>query len=151
MAVPALTACAGFLLAVLWMDLMFDTQARSRGPELDEQALESITAYYRRATTTSQPMGALIAAVMAILLAALGAEALLGDSPAWLFAVSAILGGGPIALALVRTIPNAVRLGRGTASPAERTRLARAVLCDHLVCTASLVAFLALWLIQSLN
>lgn len=151
MAGPILTACAGFLLAVLWMDLMFDTQARRRGADPDGPALDSITGYYRRATTDSQPMGALIAVVMLILLAVLGAEAVLGDSPEWLIAVSAVLAGGPIALALLRTVPNAVRLGRGTGSTAERTRLARSVLRDHILCAAGMAVFLALWLIRSLN
>ena len=114
-----LAATGGFLLAVLWMDLMFDSQARHRGAVLDQAVLESITGYYRRATTTSQPMGAVIAAVMMLLLAALGAEAVFGDSPGWLLGISAVLAGGPIALALLRTVPNAVRLGRRTGSPAE--------------------------------
>ncbi len=55
-------ACAGFLLAVLWMDLMFDVQVlRHRDAALPEPVLASIAAYYRRATTTSRPMGHLIA------------------------------------------------------------------------------------------
>jgi peptidoglycan/LPS O-acetylase OafA/YrhL len=69
-----LTACAGFLLAVLWMDLIFDSQVvphrNSAGP-LPEPVLESIAAYYHRATTTSRPMSRLIALVMVILLGAL--------------------------------------------------------------------------------
>ena len=37
------TAGAGFLLAVLWFDLMFDVQAlRTPGPELPEPVLASI-------------------------------------------------------------------------------------------------------------
>ncbi|MBV8966429.1 MAG: hypothetical protein JO191_09670, partial [Mycobacteriaceae bacterium] len=54
-----LTACAGFLLAVLWMDLIFDTQVvahdRAAG-ELPESVLASIASYYHRATTSSRPM-----------------------------------------------------------------------------------------------
>lgn len=55
MSVPILTACAGFLLAVLWMDLMFDSQAGLRGPQPDEAALAAIGAYYHRATTHPSP------------------------------------------------------------------------------------------------
>ena len=79
-----LTACSGFLLAVLWMDLIFDSQIRAAGrrvEQLPEPALASIAGYYHRATTTSQPMGRLIALVMIVLLGALLAEALVGDSP----------------------------------------------------------------------
>jgi hypothetical protein len=56
---------AGFLGAVLWMDLMFDVQVRGhRGRELPEEVLTSITSYYRRATTQARPMNRLIALVM---------------------------------------------------------------------------------------
>jgi len=50
-------ACAGFLLAVLWMDLIFDSQVlRHRGADvLPEPVLDSISRYYHRATTTSRP------------------------------------------------------------------------------------------------
>ena len=44
MSAHIVTACAGFLLAVLWMDLMFDTQVRTadRDCTLDERSLASI-------------------------------------------------------------------------------------------------------------
>lgn len=146
-----LAATGGFLLAVLWMDLMFDIAARRGKAVLEEPVLQSITGYYRRATTTSQPMGAVIAGVMLLLLAALAAEAVRGDSPGWLIGVSALLAGGPIALALLRTVPNAVRLGRRTGSPAEQTRLARAVLRDHVLCAIGMALFVALWVLRSLT
>jgi hypothetical protein len=145
----ALAATGGFLLAVLWMDLMFDSQAR--GPVIDESALDSISAYYRRATTDSQPMAKLLAAVMLLLLAALIAEAVFGDSPQWLIALSVPLAGAPIGLALIRTVPNAIRLGRRDQGPAEQTRLARAVLVDHVLCTVGMALFVALWVYRSLN
>ena len=52
MTTGAVAAAAGFLLGVLWMDLMFDSQVRSGRGVLDESVLESIAGYYRRATTT---------------------------------------------------------------------------------------------------
>ena len=147
MSIPILTACAGFLLAVLWMDLMFDSQAGLRGPVPDESALASIGAYYDRATTTSQPMGALIAVVMGVLLVCLGIEAWRGEYPGWVVAASAVSAGGPILLAMLRTVSNAVRLGRRGDTVAEQSRLARSVYRDHLVCLAGMATFLALWLI----
>ena len=46
------TAGAGFLLAVLWFDLMFDVQTRrSAANVLPTEVLASISAYYRRVTT----------------------------------------------------------------------------------------------------
>lgn len=146
-----LTACAGFLLAVLWMDLIFDTQVLAhRGADpLPEPVLASITGYYHRATTTSRPMSLLIALVMGALLAALAAVAATGGQPAWLLAGSAALAGGPIVLALTRTVPAAVRLGNRIDSPAHQSRLARSICRDHLVGLAGMSAFLVLWLIRS--
>jgi hypothetical protein len=151
MSVPILTACAGFLLAVLWMDLIFDSQASLSGPDSAEPVLASIAAYYRRATTTSQPMGSLIAMVMGVLLICLGVEAVRGGHPVWLIASSAVLAGGPILLALLRTVPSAARLGRSTGTRAEQARLARSVYRDHLICLAGMTAFLILWLIVVIN
>ena len=144
--IPA--ACAGFLIAVLWMDLIFDTQVlrHRRVDPLPESVLESISGYYHRATTTSRPMGHVIAVVMMILLAALGFRAVRGADPVWLSAVSAVLAGLPILLAFFRTVPNAVALGKRDGTPAEQTRLARAILSDHLLCLAGMSAFLALWI-----
>ena len=67
--VALLAACGGFLVAVVWMDLIFDVQvlrhSRASGP-LHEPVLASIAGYYRRATTDSAPMSRLIAAAMAV-------------------------------------------------------------------------------------
>ena len=147
-----LTACAGFLFAVLWMDLIFDVQVlghRSAGDELPEPVLASIAGYYHRATTTSRPMSRLIALVMVILLGALGFQAARGHDPGWLLATSAGLAGVPMALALTHTVPSAVRLGHRADSPAEQSRLARSVCRDHLICAGSMLAFLVLWVVPT--
>ncbi|HET9729233.1 MAG TPA: hypothetical protein VFR41_07430, partial [Acidimicrobiia bacterium] len=74
---------SGFLLAVLWFDLMFDVQIGHRSRQPRDEALDSIAGYYRRVTTTSRPMSALVAAVMVVTLAALTGEVAAGDSPRW--------------------------------------------------------------------
>lgn len=142
-----LTACSGFLLAVLWMDLIFDVQvlAQRGAAELPEAVLASIAGYYHRATTTSRPMSRLIALVMVILLVSLGFRVARGHDPAWSLVSSAVLAVVPIALALLRTVPNAVRLGNRAGSPAQQARLARAIFRDHLVCIGCMLALLALW------
>ena len=143
-----LLACSGFLVAVLWMDLIFDSQVRgSQDVELSEPVLASVADYYRRATTTSGPMSGLIAAVMVVLLGALVVGAVRGDDPVWLIAVSAVLAAIPIVLAAVRTVPNAVRLGRREGGAADQSRLARSVYRDHVLCFACMGAFLVLRLI----
>ena len=53
----AATTGLGFLLAVLWFDLMFDVQVVGhREPLLPVAVLDSIGAYYRRVTTNARPM-----------------------------------------------------------------------------------------------
>jgi hypothetical protein len=130
------------------MDLIFDAQVlRHRGTdELPDSVLDSISAYYHRATTTSRPMSLLIAIVMVILLGALGFRFVLSTDPVWLLTVAAVLAGAPILLAMVRTVPNAVRLGTRADGLAEQSRLARAICFDHLFCLGSETAFLVLWL-----
>lgn len=145
---PLLTACSGFLFAVLWMDLIFDSQIfghRRAGEELPEPVLASVAAYYHRATTTARPMSRLIALVMLILLAALGFQATQGQDPGWLLVASVGLAGFPTMLALTQTVPDAIRLGRRADSAAEQSRLARSVCRDHLVCVGCMLAFVLLW------
>jgi hypothetical protein len=138
-------ACGGFLLAVLWMDLIFDSQVlRHRGTvELPASVLDSIAGYYHRATTTSRPMIYLIALVMVILLGALAVQWV--DSRSWALAAATVLAGFPILLALVHTVPIAVRLGKRSGTPAELSGLARSICRDHLLCLASMSAFLVIW------
>jgi hypothetical protein len=141
-------ACSGFLLAVLWMDLIFDSQVRAvRDGELPEPILASIADYYRRATTTSHPMSRLIAAVMVILLGTLVFRGLRGDEPVMATAVSAVLAAIPILLALLRTVPDAVRLGARSDGPAEQSRLARSIFRDHITCLLAISALLAVLLV----
>jgi hypothetical protein len=151
-AIPVMTACSGFLLAVLWMDLMFDVQvlAHRHAAELPESVVASVAGYYHRVTTASRPMSYLVAVVMAILLITLGLRLAGGRDPLWLVLLSIPLAAGPVLLAVLRTVPSAVRLGLRTGSPAEQARRARAICVDHLVCTACLVLFLGTWLAHAL-
>jgi hypothetical protein len=141
------TAGAGFLLAVLWFDLMFDVQAAGQGEgELPEPVLASIAAYYARVTTAARPMNRLIAAVMAATLAAIIVQIAKGEDPAWLGWVSLALALSAIVLAGARTVPNAVRLGTRSDPPAVQSRLARAVLAQHLFCFPAIAAVIVLQL-----
>ncbi|WP_420540913.1 hypothetical protein [Mycolicibacterium septicum] len=130
------------------MDLIFDVQvlAHRRAAELPEPVLASIAGYYHRATTSSRPMSLLIAAVMVILLAALAFHAVDGIAPGWRTALLAVLACGPVLLALLHTVPRAVKLGHRSGTVIEQSRLARSVCRDHLLCLTSMSAFLALWL-----
>lgn len=140
------TTGAGFLLAVLWFDLMFDVQVacHERDRDLPEEVLASIAAYYARVTTTARPMNRLIAAVMVMTTVALGIQLARGDAPTWLSLVSLGLAGSAIMLAGTHTVPSAVRLGTRRDPVAAQSRLARSLFRDHLLCLAAIAAVLAI-------
>jgi hypothetical protein len=144
---PFVTAGAGFLLAVLWFDLMFDVQVLSHSEaELPEPVLSSIAAYYARVTTAARPMNRLIAATMLATLAAIIVELANALSPAWAVWVSLGLALAPILLAGTRTVPSAVRLGARGDPAGVQSELARTVLREHLFCFASIAGLIALQL-----
>ena len=147
MVTAILTACGGFLLAVLWMDLMFDVQVlrHRQAAELPEEVLASIAAYYRRVTTTAAPMGHLVGTVMGVLLVTLLVQLVTG--PRAVAIVALALAGLPIGLAGARVVPSAIRLGSRVDPPVRQSELARAICRDHLFCFAGIAAFVAqqLW------
>jgi hypothetical protein len=141
------TAGAGFLLAVLWFDLMFDVQvAGNRAGDLPEEALASIAAYYRRVTTDARPMNRLVALAMLGMLAAIVVEIAQGDPRPWVAWVSLALALPPIALAGLRIFPRAVRLGSRRDPPRRQRELAREVFRTHVACAISITALLVLQL-----
>jgi hypothetical protein len=142
------TAGAGFLLAVLWFDLMFDVQAlgrRGRG-DLPEDVLASISTYYRRVTTAARPMNKLVAAVMLATIFAITLQIAEADAPLWAAWTSLLLAVSAIALAAVHTFPSAARLGARTDPPDIQSRLARTILRDHVVCLAAITALVTIQL-----
>lgn len=143
-----LAACGGFLLAVLWMDLLFDVQVlrHRRETELPEPVLASIAAYYARVTTGARPGGHAIGLVMGTVLVTLVVEAVRGREPRWAAFASLVLAGGPVLLAVARVLPNAIRLGARSDPPARQSALARAICRDHLLCLAGILAFVLLQL-----
>jgi hypothetical protein len=133
------TSGLGFLLAVLWFDLMFDTQVRgSSARELPTAVRDSIAAYYRRVVTGARPMNRLVALAMLITLGALIGQLLLGDTTVAIAALSLVLAAGAIGLAAARTVPNAVRLGTQLDTAAVQSALARRIFRDHVLCLAAI-------------
>jgi uncharacterized membrane protein YfcA len=143
-----LTLGGGFLLAVVWMDLMFDVQALrgSRDASLPEPVLTSIANYYRRVTTDARPMNLLIGVVMAA--TGLGTVSALfrGGAPLGWRVTALVLAVVPIALAQRRVFPNAVRLGARSDSPEQQSALARTIARDHVACFAAMLGFVAIQL-----
>lgn len=141
-------AGAGFLLAVLWFDLMHDIQVIGvDGEELPERVLASIAGYYRRVTTEAFPMNRLVSAAMLATISALVAETLQDDVDPWVAISSLVLVTAAVLVAAGRTVKNAVRLG-GRVDPLDvQSRLARTILHDHLFCLVAVVAVLVVQLV----
>ena len=140
-------AGSSFLLAVLWFDLMFDVQTRGHtGEILPPEVLASISAYYRRVTTEAFPMNRLVSSVMVLTLVATCAEIYEAKTRWWVgWGTLAILAFG-VAVALTRTVPNAVRLGSAVDTLAVQTELARSIYNDHAFAFARILLLLLLQL-----
>lgn len=136
---PFVTAGAGFLAAVLWFDLMHDVQVVGRGEdELPVSVLDSISGYYRRVTTDARPMNRLVAFAMLATIAALGLQAAEGTTRQWVSVASLGLTLSAVGLAVLRTVPRAVRLGRRGDDPRTQSALARATWRDHVLCLTAI-------------
>ena len=141
------TAGAGFLLAVLWFDLMFDVQAlRSRERVLPEETLASIAGYYRRVTREARPDEQAGGAGDGGTLAAIVVQIARGDDPAWVGWVSLGLVIPGVALAAPHTFKAGARLGARRDPPEVQSAIARSILRDHLLCLPAVVAVLVIQL-----
>jgi hypothetical protein len=138
---PFVCAGAGFLLAVLWFDLMFDVQIAGRGA--GEEAVASIANYYRRVTTAARPMNLLVAAAMVVTVSSIVVQIARGDRPRWVGWVALSLAGAAIALAGARTVRHAVRLGARSDRLVDQRELAKSIYRDHLACAVAISAVLA--------
>lgn len=142
------TAGAGFLMAVLWFDLMFDVQVVAyRRREVPEHVVSSIATYYRRVTTDAGRMSRLIVLFMVLTLVGIAGEIIRSDGAAVARWVSVVLAVVPIAVAATRTVPRAVRLG-ARVEPVDVQRTAvRSIYLEHIFCLCSITALLGVQLL----
>ena len=143
------TGGAGFLLAVLWFDLMFDVQVvrhRSAGGPLPDEVLASIAGYYRRVTTTARPMNRLVALVMLATVGTVVVQLVRDELPTWASVSSLALIVAAVSIAATSTVPSAVRLGARVDGVEAQSRLARSILRDHVLCAAGISALLVIQL-----
>ena len=144
-----LSISGGFLLGVLWMDLMFDVQVLPQlfgGASIPEAALDSISAYYRRVTTDARPMGHLVGTGIALSVLGSLAQGVGAAGGLWYRFAPLLFSGIPGSLAALRTVPNAIRLGGRADTLEVQAELARSILLDHLICVTSIAIFIALQL-----
>jgi hypothetical protein len=141
-----LIACAGFLAGILWMDLLFDSQI-VRMPA--EPAVAVISAYYENATLNAYPMNRIIGVVM--LLTVIGAivQLVRSQTGRGLTALAAGAASVAVGLALMRVVPNAMRMGARSGELAEQVDLARSIFFDHIVCLILMVAFIVLQVVAT--
>ena len=142
------TAGAGFLLAVLWFDLMFDVQAlrsRRRGPAGGEAGLDRglLPAGHQRGAADEQARrrgdGGTITAIVV--------QIAKGDDPAWVGWVSLALVVSAVDDRGARTRSGAgARLGARRDPPEVQSAIARSILRDHLLCLPPIAAVLVIQL-----
>jgi NADH:ubiquinone oxidoreductase subunit 6 (subunit J) len=92
-------------------------------------------------------MNCLVALAMLLTLVAICAEIVQGEYPWWIGWGSIALAGSGFVPTMIRTVPNAKRLGTGADSAEEQSRLARAIYRDHMFSFARMSAVLVLQLI----
>ncbi len=80
-------------------------------------------------------------------LAAICAEIVQGENPWWIGWGAIALGGTGFVPTMIRTVPNARRLGMGADSVEQQSRLARAVCRDHMLSFVRMTAVFVLQLI----
>ena len=140
---PFVAAGAGFLLAVLWFDLMHDVQVlRHRHGAAPEEALASIAGYYRRVTTDARPMNRLVGIVMLGTIVSAIVQLGRDEVPNWTALVSLVLIVAAVTLAVVHTFRAAVRIGQRRDPVEVQSALARSILRDHLLCLVAIVSLL---------
>jgi hypothetical protein len=142
---------AGFLLAVLWFDLMFDVQIRGHAADHDlpEAVRASIAGYYARVTIGARPMNRLIALVMVVTVGAIVGVLLRGDLAVWRAVSALVLTVVAVGIAALRTVRNAMRLGRRIDDAAQQSKLARSIRRDHFVSLGAIVLVLVLLLLPT--
>ena len=137
---------AGFLLAVLWFDLMFDVQARRLDDADGDARLASIADYYRRVTIEAYPANRLVGLVMLITVAGSVVQLVRAPAGRGRALVALLLVAIPVVVAATRVLPNAMRLGARTGTLLVQGELARAIWRDHVLCVIAILAFLVLQL-----
>jgi hypothetical protein len=142
------TAGAGFLLAVLWFDLMFDVQVVPyRSPEMPAHVVSSISTYYRRVTTDAGRMSRLVMFFMIVTVVGILGQIILSDGPVAARWVSLALAAVPIGVAATRTVPRAVRLGAGRDAVNVQADAARSIYAEHVFCFCSIAGLLVVQLV----
>jgi hypothetical protein len=124
--------CVGFMLAVLYIDLMFDVTAvpyRHSGTTLPKDVLDPITRYYGRITQNPY----VLMFVMLTTTVCLVAEIVYDLVPRWVGYASLVLMGLAMMAGSLKVIPTAQRLASGKDPADKQTSLIHSMFPAHVV------------------
>lgn len=140
--------CIGFILGILYIDLMFDVMAvphRRSGTTLPKEVLDPITHYYRRVTRNPY----VLMFVMLTTTICLVLQIVYGLAPRWAAYTSLAAMGLAMVAGGVKVIPSARRLASGR-DPAEvQTRLVHGVFTAHVLLLACILVLAAIQLVAA--
>jgi hypothetical protein len=139
MLAPPLFLCIGFMIAVLYIDLVFDMSAlphRRTGAPLPADVLDPIATYYRYITRNPY----LLTFVMLTTTVCIVVEIVYGLVPRWAGYLSLFLMGLSMSAAVLKVIPAAQRLAAGKDTVEQQTHLVHGILPYHLVLLASILS-----------
>lgn len=144
----ALFLCLGFMMAVLYIDLMFDVSAapyRHTKAALPREVLDPITHYYGRITQNPY----VLMFVMLTTTVCIVAQIVFGLAPRWVGYSSLFLMGLSMAAGTLKVIPTAQRLGAGKEPEEVRTGLVHGMLPFHLMLLTNVILLAAIQLSAS--
>jgi len=139
----ALYVCVGFMLAILYIDLMFDVTAmpyRRTGTPLPKAVLDPITSYYGRITQNPY----LLMFIMLVTTLCVVSEIVYGLGPAWAAYASLALIGLSAVASVAKVIPAAERLASGRETEGRQAELIHSMLPYHLLLLVNIVALAAI-------
>ena len=135
--------CIGFMMAVLYIDLMFDVSAvpyRHTKAALPKEVLDPITHYYGRITQNPY----VLMFVMLTTAVSIGAQIVYGLAPRWVGYSSLFLMGLSMLTGTLKVIPTAQRLGSGKDPEDVRTRMIHGMLPFHIVLLINILLLAAI-------
>jgi len=142
MSILILFACIGFLIAILWTDLVFDSSVlpyRGKNELLPEEVLSTTSHYYRRVTYKPYALFVIMAAMLTVIIQQIVQNLV----PAWVGWSSLLLFLVPTGYASVYIIPMAGRLGSRTDTIEKQSELARSLFNAHVFCLILIVLLAA--------
>jgi hypothetical protein len=135
--------CIGFMLAVLYIDLMFDVSAlpyRRTNSPIPKEVLDPIASYYRRVVQNPY----VLMFVMLVATTSIVAEIVYALVPQWVGYSSLALMGLSMVAGTLKVIPTAQRLAADNAPDDARSRMVHSMLPFHIVLLVNILLLAAI-------